>query len=120
MELNSVDFIPSSSINNGTELRKITVESPNSPTTSTSNGHHGFPPDVLSVTTSRRESKPVVIDVENGTKTAIKKGERKWRYFPGKNRFFFNGRLISAPNISFCFCCFLLIVVTFTLFIIFE
>ncbi|XP_021958274.1 uncharacterized protein LOC110854184 isoform X3 [Folsomia candida] len=118
MELTNIEFSPSNK--KEPELREIKVESPNSPVVGGDN--NGFPPDVLSSTPMAGKS--VVIDVENGTtkkKEAIKKdADRKWRYFPGKNRFFCNGRLIAAPNISFCLCCFLLIVVTFTLFIIFD
>lgn len=82
------------------ELQEIRIESPSSTSISLAAGD---PPPPSSK--SKHEKKRM---------------ERKWRYFPGKNKFFCDGRLITAPNISFCFCCFLLIVVTFGLFIVFE
>ncbi|CAG7729658.1 unnamed protein product [Allacma fusca] len=45
---------------------------------------------------------------------------RKWEYFPGKNKFYFNGRLMTAPSIRFCMLSFFLILVTFVLFTIFD
>lgn len=46
--------------------------------------------------------------------------QRKWKFFPGKNRFYCDGRVMTAPSIRFCILSFALILVTFTLFIIFE
>jgi len=45
---------------------------------------------------------------------------KKWQYFPGKNKFFCDGRIMTSPSIRFCALTFLLIMVTFTLFIVFE
>jgi len=50
----------------------------------------------------------------------VKKPRRKWEYFPGKNKFYCNGRLMTAPSIRFFIMCLGLIVFTFSLFIIFE
>lgn len=46
--------------------------------------------------------------------------QRRWRFFPGKNHFYCDGRVMTAPSIRFCLLSFALILLTFTLFIVFE
>ena len=84
---------------------------------------------VGSDTSSKEESKEDTIKVD-GFDLSMSKGEmsenrltncaRKWEYFPGKNKFYFDGRLMTAPSIRFCMLSFLLILVTFVLFTVFE
>ncbi|ODN03468.1 putative palmitoyltransferase ZDHHC14 [Orchesella cincta] len=60
-------------------------------------------------------------DVEAfGERDQDKALRRKWEYFPGKNRFYCNGRVMTAPSIRFCVLSFALILLTFTLFLIFD
>lgn len=73
-------------------------------------------------------SKDQELDVESSKLEGFSKSKssevtycaRKWEYFPGKNKFYFDGRLMTAPSIRFCMLSFLLILVTFVLFTIFE
>jgi hypothetical protein len=59
---------------------------------------------------------PELTESEDGVRVY----ERKWKHFSGNNRFYCQGRVMTAPSIRYFMFCSALILVTYSLFMVFE
>lgn len=113
---------PTSPISGAVSLSRVNVV----PNVTASNGSNNISSDVeAGVVGGRVEPAPPVPSPQLSIGQPAPHPEnsnlrRKWEYFPGKNRFYCDGRVMTAPSIRFCTLSFALILLTFVLFVVFE
>jgi len=112
-QLTSIELITRDSSNSMKSLHSSTI----SPSMAT---HHNHNHNIISINNANNSNINKTRKSIDSNKRRSKYHKKKWHIFPGRNRFYCDGRLIMAKQISVFYFTVTLIIATCTLFFVFE